>query len=100
MNVFDLMERLNGEILANKVRAIIDSKIVILAELADNEWVPTERGQELLNLHSNIVADELVAEVPAKVPAEVKTSKKKAPLVESVNPPAEPEIELDPVTDK
>lgn len=96
MNVFDLMERLNGEILANKVRAIIDSKIVILAELADGEWVPTERGQELLNLHSNIVADELVAEVPA----EVKTSKKKAPLVESVKPPAEPEIELDPVTDK
>ena len=33
MTVFDLMERLGGEILMNRIRAMIDGKIVIVAVL-------------------------------------------------------------------
>lgn len=86
MNALDLMERLGGEILNNKVRAIVDGEIVILARLNDQTWDFTDRGQELANLHSNLAAAEAAAP---------KTRKKAAPAVESVEPPVEPEIVLD-----
>ena len=47
MEALELMERLGGEILANKIRARIDGEIVIVAELdEENEWVYTDQGQE------------------------------------------------------
>jgi predicted GH43/DUF377 family glycosyl hydrolase len=73
MNVIDLTTRLGGEFLANKARAIVDGKIVILARLIEHDWVYTEEGQTLADLQSNI--DE------TKTPS--KSRKKEAVVVES-----------------
>lgn len=88
MTVLELMERLNGEILANKVRAKIDSKIVILAYLEDQDWIPTEHGTLLLNEHSNLAVAEAEAE------AEPKRRKTKVQVVESVESTDEPSVGL------
>jgi hypothetical protein len=82
MNVIDLMTRLGGEFLANKARATVDGKIVILARLVEHDWVYTEEGQILADLQSNI--DE------TKTPS--KSRKKSTELVESVEAAPEPEI--------
>jgi hypothetical protein len=58
MNVIELLDRLNGEVLSNKARAIVDGKIVILARMLDQDWVYTAEGQELANAHSNAAAAE------------------------------------------
>ena len=84
MTALELMERLGGEILNNKVRATIDGEIVILARLNDQDWVFTEKGQELANMHSNLAVDEAAAEAAAP-----KTRKKAATAVESADTPAE-----------
>lgn len=84
MNVIDLMTRLNGEVLSNKIRATVDGKIVVLARMEGTDWVYTDEGQELANAHSNAAAEE------AAVP---KTRKKAAPAVESYDKPAEPPAE-------
>lgn len=86
MNALDLMARLGGETLNNKIRAIIDGEIVILARMEGQDWVYTDRGQELANLHSNLAADEAAAP---------KARKKHAHAVKSAELPTEPEIVLD-----
>ena len=58
MNALDLMKRLDGEILSNKVRAVIDGEIVVLARMEGVDWVFTEQGQTLANEHSNQVVAE------------------------------------------
>jgi hypothetical protein len=58
MNVLDLLDRLGGEILSNKARAMVDGKIVILARMNGADWEYTPEGQELANTHSNAVAEE------------------------------------------
>lgn len=58
MNVLDLLDRLGGEILSNKARAMVDGKIVILARMNGTEWEYTPEGQELANAHSNAAAEE------------------------------------------
>lgn len=75
MTALELMERLGGEILNNKARAMVDGEIVILARLNDQDWEFTDKGQELANLHSNLAVDEAAAAKP--------TRKKAAPAVES-----------------
>ena len=73
MNVIDLMTRLGGETLNNKIRASIDGKIVILARMIGTEWEYTPEGQELANAHSNAAADEAKAprtRKPKDIPAE------------------------------
>lgn len=82
MNVIDLTTRLGGEFLANKARATVDGKIVILARLVEHDWVYTEEGQILADLQSNV--DE------TKTPS--KSRKKSTELVESVEAAPEPEI--------
>jgi hypothetical protein len=77
MTVFDLMERLGGEVVMNRVRAMIDGKIVVVAILNDQEWEYTEAGQALYNEHSNLAAEEAK---PVKAP---KASKSKQAQVES-----------------
>jgi hypothetical protein len=57
------MERLGGETLNNKIRAIVDGKIVVLARMIGTEWEYTPEGQELANAHSN----QVVAESEVKV---------------------------------
>jgi hypothetical protein len=83
MNALELMARLNGEILNNKVRAVIDGEIVILARLNDQDWEFTDKGQELANLHSNLAVDEAAA---------VKPRKKVTAAVESAEAEVTPEV--------
>lgn len=90
MTVFDLMERLGGEILMNRIRAMIDGKIVIVAVLNDQDWEYTEDGQALYNEHSNLVVDEAAA---------TKTRKIKTQLVESVEITSEPIVGLTQATE-
>jgi protein required for attachment to host cells len=61
MNIHDLLDRLGGEILSNKARAVVDGKIVILARMNGDEWVYTDEGQALANEHSNAAAEEASA---------------------------------------
>ena len=86
MNVIDLLARLGGEILANKARATIDGKIVVLARLTGEDWVYTDEGQELANEHSN----EVVAEAKATKPRKAKDVPTEPVAVESVG--VEPEL--------
>lgn len=77
MTALELMERLGGEILNNKIRVFIDGQIVIVARLDDQDWVLTDRGILLTNEHSNLAVAEAAA-------APTKTRKKEATVVESV----------------
>jgi hypothetical protein len=58
MNALELMERLGGEVLSNKIRATVGGEIVVLARMEGTEWVFTDKGQELANEHSNLAAAE------------------------------------------
>ena len=79
MDALVLMERLGGEILANKIRAYVNGEIVVVAALdEENEWVYTDQGQELANEHSNLAVGEAAAP---------KTRKKATPAVESTETP-------------
>jgi len=82
MTVFELMERLGGEIVMNRVRAMIDGQAVIVAILNEQEWEYTEAGQALYNEHSNLVVEEAAATTS-------KTRKKASTTVESSDAPAE-----------
>ena len=81
MTALELMERLGGEILNNKVRAIIDGEIVILARLDDQDWIFTDKGQELANLHSNLAVEEAAAK-PARASKKGLAAVESAPAVE------------------
>lgn len=63
MNVIELLARLNGEVLSNKARAVVNGKVVILARMIGAEWEYTPEGQELANAHSNQAAAEAEVEV-------------------------------------
>ena len=82
MTALELMERLGGEIVMNRVRVVVDGKVVVVALLNGSEWEPTEEGTALMNLHSNLAAEE------AKP---TKTRKTKQAQVESA--PIQPEQE-------
>ena len=57
MNALELMERIGGEVLGHKIRAVINGEIVVIARMEDTDWALTEQGQELANKHSNEVAE-------------------------------------------
>lgn len=61
MNVLRLMKKLDGEVLANKARANVNGKVVIIGRLINGEWEPTAEGAAL--------EAELNAKPPAKAPA-------------------------------
>ena len=85
MTALELMDRLGGEIVMNRVRVVVDGKTVVAAVLNGTEWEPTEEGTTLMNLHSNLAAEE------AKP---TKTRKSKAAQVESdAQPEQEPQAE-------
>lgn len=77
MNALDLMARLGGEILNNKIRVYIEGEIVIIARLEEQDWLLTDRGILLANEHSNLAVDEAAAKP-------TKTRKKEQVVVESV----------------
>jgi hypothetical protein len=89
MTALELMERLGGEILNNKIRVYIEGEIVIVARLDDQDWVLTDRGVLLTNEHSNLAAAE----------ATTKTRKSKTQLLESVEVTGEPEVGLTQATE-
>lgn len=78
MNVIDLLARLNGEVLSNKARAVIDGEIVILARMVGTDWEYTPEGKLLADAHSN----QVVAENDSKTTKPRKT--KDTPAVEPV----------------
>ena len=92
MNALDLMARLGGEILAHKIRARIDGNIVILAKLEGQDWVLTDKGQELANAHSNMVVSEATK---AASTFGLKARKKAVAAVESVQLALDTEPEQD-----
>jgi hypothetical protein len=47
MNPVELKEHLGGEFLANKLRATVDGKLVILARLEGESYVLTDEGHQL-----------------------------------------------------
>jgi hypothetical protein len=89
MTALELMERLGGEVLNNKIRVYIEGEIVIVARLEDQDWVLTDRGVLLTNEHSNLAAAE----------ATTKTRKSKTQLLESVEVTGEPEVGLTQATE-
>jgi hypothetical protein len=93
MNALDLMARLGGEILNNKIRAYIEGEIVIIARLEDQDWVLTDRGILLANEHSNLAVAEAAA-------APTKTRKKESVVVESVQSQDEIAIEIEPTPEQ
>jgi hypothetical protein len=92
MTALELMERLGGEILNNKIRVYIEGEIVIVARLEDQDWVLTDRGVLLTNEHSNLA----VAEAEAGT---TKTRKSKTQLLESIEVTGEPEVGLTQATE-
>jgi hypothetical protein len=89
MTALELMERLGGEVLNNKIRVYIEGEIVIVARLDGQDWVLTDRGVLLTNEHSNLAAAE----------ATTKTRKSKTQLLESVEVTGEPEVGLTQATE-
>ena len=93
MTVFDLMERLGGEIVMNRVRAVIDGKVVVVATLNGEEWEYTEAGQALYNEHSNAAAEEAASKA-------TNARKKETPVVESAPQQDEIAIEIAPTPEQ
>ena len=87
MNILELLERLGGEILSNKARAVVDGKIVILARMIGADWEYTPEGQALANAHSNAAVEEAAVEEAAAKPKRAK--KAPEPVVEA-QPTQEP----------
>jgi hypothetical protein len=93
MNALDLMARLGGEILNNKIRVYVEGEIVIIARLEDQDWILTDRGILLANEHSNLAVAEAA-------PAPTKTRKKETTVVESVESQDEIAIEIEPTPEQ
>ena len=93
MNALDLMARLGGEILNNKIRVYIEGEIIIVARLEDQAWVLTERGILLANEHSNLAAAEAAVH-------STKTRKKESSVVESTEVQAETVSETEPTPEQ
>lgn len=67
MNPLELMKRLGGEALANKLRAKVDGKIVILARLEGENYVLTDAGFNIAaELNAKTLAPEPAEEAPKK----------------------------------
>lgn len=77
MNTLELMKALGGEVLANKARATVDGKVVILGRMIDNKWVITDEGAELAKKVNAATKPAQKAEAPAVKPAS-KTKARKA----------------------
>lgn len=69
MKPLELMKRLGGEALANKLRAKVGGKIVILARLEGEEYVLTDAGFKIaaeLNTSISSEPEAAAEEAPAK----------------------------------
>ena len=58
MNVYDLVEKLGGEICRGRARVRIDGQIVVIGQLNGNEMMFTEEGRKLAAEHNKTAAEE------------------------------------------
>lgn len=88
MNVLELMERLGGEVLANKVQAKVDGKLVYIGYIDGPDYVFTPEGHEMAAaLEATKAADPMVGLVQGASEFTVKTVRRtRAKLVESSEP--------------
>jgi hypothetical protein len=86
MTIQELMDRVGGQVLANKARATVGGQSVVIGVFEGTELVFTEAGKALADREDNVV-DVEVKETAAKTPRKAKSA-----AVEST--PAEPEIDL------
>ncbi len=64
MTVFELIDRLNGQILANKARVTVNGVSVVVGRYEGDKMVFTDEGRALADAESNTKAAE--AEKPAR----------------------------------
>jgi hypothetical protein len=64
MNVYDLVDKLGGEIVANRARAVVDGAVVVIGELKEKGLELTEEGVKLAEKHAAKAAPAKTA--PAK----------------------------------
>lgn len=86
MNALELMERVGGEVLGHKIRAVIGGEIVVIARMEGTDFALTEEGQLLANQHSN----EVIAEAKAPRARKTKDTTSEPVAVESAD--VEPEL--------
>ena len=87
MNVLELMERLGGEVLANKVQACVDGKLVYIGYIDGPDYVFTPEGYELAAAQTSpspVVVEASMAAAPAEPVKTVRRTRNK--LVESAEP--------------
>ena len=90
MKIQELMDRVGGQILANKARATVGGQSVVIGVFQGTELVFTEAGQALADRESNIT------DVEVKETA-VKTPRKAKPAVVESAPVDAAEIDLGPM---
>ena len=86
MTALELMDRLGGEVVMNRIRVHLEGNVGIIAQLEGHDWVLTDLGISLANQHSNLAATEVVQTI-VRVTA--------APVVESVPQHDDIAIDLD-----
>jgi len=96
MTIQELMDRVGGQILANKARATVGGQSVVIGVFEGTELVFTEAGKALADREDNVIdvqdKQEAAKVVAAPKAPKAKATAKAAPAVEST--PAEPEIDL------
>lgn len=76
MKVLELMKALGGEVLANKARATVGGKVVIIGRMIDGEWQITDEGSALAaEANKAVKVEEPVAEKPVKRTSKTNTRK-------------------------
>lgn len=53
MDIYKLLEKLNGEMVSNKAMVVIDGETVEIGGLIDNKFQLNERGMELAATHKD-----------------------------------------------
>ena len=90
MNIQELMDRVGGQILANKARATVGGQSIVIGVFKDNELVFTEAGKALADREDNTI--DVAPKQEAPKARKTKAAAETAPAVESA--PVEPEIDL------
>jgi|OM-RGC.v1.033958122 hypothetical protein len=77
MTPHELIDRLGGEIVANKGRVVVDGKVVIVARFIGTELVYTDEGRDVATQENKTIDVKAVAKAVSKK-ATTKTRKTKA----------------------
>jgi len=66
MDIYQLLEKLGGEIVSNKAMVVIDEEHIEIGGIVDNEFQLNERGKALAETHKSSV------KAPSSTPASTK----------------------------